>query len=129
MAAAVYFGIVFAAGFVLGSMRVPFLVPRVGERFAELMEMPLMLAAIFLAAGFVVRRYGDAITGRRWLGVGVLALIFLAGAELLLAVVVAGRSVAEYIASRDPVSGTVYLLMLVLFAVMPWLRRGSFAVR
>ena len=30
-----------------------------------------------------------------------------------------GQSLAQYIASRDPVSGSVYLLMLGLFAAMP----------
>ena len=29
--------------------------------------------------------------------------------------------VPEYLESRDPVSGAVYLLMLGLFALMPWL--------
>jgi hypothetical protein len=40
-------------------------------------------------------------------------------AELLLAALLQGRSVAQYIASRDPVSGSVYLVMLLLFALMP----------
>jgi hypothetical protein len=30
-----------------------------------------------------------------------------------------GLSIAEYVASREPVSGTVYILLLVLFAAMP----------
>lgn len=38
--AAVYFGIVFGVGFLLGVVRVPLLVPRFGERAAELAEMP-----------------------------------------------------------------------------------------
>lgn len=61
-AAAAYFGIVFGAGFVLGSVRVPFLVPRVGARMAELAEMPFMLLAIVLAAGYIVRRFGSGIS-------------------------------------------------------------------
>jgi hypothetical protein len=40
-------------------------------------------------------------------------------AELLLAALLQGRSVAQYMASRDPVSGSVYLVMLLLFALMP----------
>lgn len=34
-----YCGLVFGAGFVLGAVRVPFVVPRLGERVAELVEM------------------------------------------------------------------------------------------
>ena len=41
-----YFALVFGAGFVLGVLRISFLVPRFGERLAELAEMPLMLLVI-----------------------------------------------------------------------------------
>lgn len=39
-----YFACVFGAGFALGTARALWLVPRVGTRTAELMEMPFMLA-------------------------------------------------------------------------------------
>lgn len=126
---AAYFGIVFGVGFMLGAVRVPFLVPRFGQRVAELAEMPLMFAAIFLAAGFVVRRYGHSVGPTGWALVGCLALSQLIGAELLLAVVLAGRGVGEYLASRDPVSGAVYLGMLLVFAAMPWMRRKNATYR
>lgn len=124
-AATVYFGWVFGTGFLLGAIRVPLLVPRLGERYAELLEMPLMCVAIYLAAGYVVRRFGKALAAPAWLGVGIVALAWLVLAELLLAVALAGRGVGDYIASRDPVSGAVYLGMLLLVAVMPWLRRKA----
>lgn len=120
-----YFSIVFGVGFLLGSVRVPFLVPRIGERIAELAEMPFMLLAIFIAAGYVVRKYGASDARPRWLVVGSVALVLLVTSELVLAVVLAGRSIGEYLASRDPMSGSVYLVMLVIYAVMPWLRRGQ----
>ena len=124
-AASVYFGIVFGVGFLLGSIRVPLLVPRLGERYAELAEMPLMFIAMFLAAGYVLSRFSRVRTPGSWLLVGFIALAMLVLAELLLAMVLADRSVGEYIASRDPISGTVYLGMLALFAVMPRLRLSS----
>jgi hypothetical protein len=52
-----YFTLVFGAGFVLGALRVTLLVPRLGERMAELSEMPLMFAVIVFAARFVIRRF------------------------------------------------------------------------
>jgi hypothetical protein len=122
-AAATYFGIVFGVGFVLGSVRVPFLVPRFGERMAELAEMPFMFLAVVVAAGYVVRRYGSTVSSPGWAAVGALALAFLVIAELLLAVVLAGRNVGDYLAGRDPVSGSVYLGLLLVFAAMPWLRQ------
>jgi len=117
-----YFGIVFGAGFLLGMVRIPFLVPRFGERVAELAEMPLMLMVIFFAAGYVERRYRVSISSIGWILVGAIALSMLLFAEFLLAVVLVGGELAGYIASRDPVSGSVYIAMLMLFFAMPWLR-------
>jgi len=57
LAGLTYFAIVMGTGFMLGVIRVPFLVPRVGERWAELMEMPIMAIMIFLAAGYILRRF------------------------------------------------------------------------
>jgi hypothetical protein len=128
-AALVYVGLVFAVGFALGAVRVPILVPRLGERHAELLEMPFMLLAVYLAAGLVVRRFGAAVGARALPGVGGLALALLLGAELIVGVILAGRDLAAYLADRDPVSGAVYLLMLGVFAAMPWLRRGIAADR
>jgi hypothetical protein len=118
----VYFGLVFGVGFGLGAVRVPLLVPRLGVRTAELIEMPFMFIAILLSARFVVRRH-DLGTARERLTAGLLALAFLAAAELALAAALGGQSVGQYIASRDPVSGSVYLVMLGLFAGMPLLVR------
>jgi hypothetical protein len=108
-----YFGAVFGIGFLLGAIRVPLLVPRLGERWAELLEMPLMLIAIHWAAGLVLRRLRGPPRAAALLRIGALGLVLL---------VLAGRPLAAYLASRDPVSGTVYLAMLLVFAAMPWLR-------
>lgn len=114
-----YFALVFGAGFVMGSIRVPFLVPRLGDRVAELIEMPLMFAVIVLAARFITKRFTLPTTALVRLSTGLLALVLLLAAELLLAVALQDRSLGEYVRSRDPVSGAVYLGMLVLFAAMP----------
>jgi hypothetical protein len=55
--AAAYFALVFGAGFLLGMIRVPFLVPRMGARVAELLEMPIQFVVIVFAARFIVRRF------------------------------------------------------------------------
>lgn len=54
-----------------------------------------------------------------------MALVLLLGAELLVVLLVCGLSLDVYLASRDPVAGTVYLVALAVFALLPWLvRRG-----
>jgi hypothetical protein len=118
-----YFALVFGAGFVLGALRVTLVVPRLGVRYAELLEMPLMLIVIVSAARWVVRRFELPAALLPRLRVGIAALALLVVAELLLSVALTGRTISAYVASRDPVSGTVYLLMLAVFAAMPALLR------
>jgi predicted MFS family arabinose efflux permease len=55
-AAATYFVLVFGAGFVLGAIRVTWIVPRIGARAAVLLETPLVLAVSVLAALWRNRR-------------------------------------------------------------------------
>jgi len=114
-----YFALVFGAGFVLGSIRVPFLVPRLGERVAELIEMPFMFVVVLVAARFIIRRFALPANVLARLGTGLLALGLLVATEVLLAVALQDRTLGEYVVSRDPVSGIVYMAMLALFAVMP----------
>lgn len=118
----VYFAIVLGTGFALGLVRVPFLVPRIGERWAELMEMPIMAATIYFAAGYILRRCPAITLPGRALAVGLFALVLAICAELGLAVFLQSQTVAKYVRSRDKVSGSVYLAMLAAFALMPKFR-------
>tara|TARA_R100001039_G_scaffold21701_1_gene13381 strand:+ start:210 stop:590 length:381 start_codon:yes stop_codon:yes gene_type:complete len=117
--ATAYFAIVFAAGFVLGVVRVLWLVPLVGERSAELLEMPLMLAAIVVSARFVTRRFPASRQGELLIS-GAIALALMLAVEFSVVLGLRGLSVREYVAERDPVAGTFYLIMLGVFALMPW---------
>lgn len=121
-----YFLIVFACGFLLGLVRVPFVEPVVGRRWAELAEMPVMLAVIYFVARWVVSRLRlPARFGVR-IGTGLSALAFMVIAELVTAWIIGGMAPLAYIAGRDPVSGSVYLAMLLVYALMPvWVRRNS----
>ena len=118
-ASAFYFALVFGAGFLLGPIRIAFLVPRLGERVAELLEAPVMLIVIFFASRHVVRRFALPVDVS--IAVGLLALVLLLAAELVLAVAISDRSISGYISSRDPLSGSVYLASVLLYAALPWL--------
>lgn len=117
--AATYFLIVFSAGFILGLIRVPLLVPRMGARASELLEIPAMLVVVAWSAHRIAAQNSD-LSRNRLLAVGALALFFMSAAELGMAVALSGLSAWEYVVSRDPVSGTAYLLALLLFAVAPY---------
>lgn len=81
--------------------------------------MPFMLLGIVLAARFVVKQFILPNTILAHLSVGIMALSLLLLAELLLVVMLQGGTVRQYLARRDPVSGSVYLILLLIFALMP----------
>jgi hypothetical protein len=74
---------------------------------------------VLVSARFITKRFSLPAAALPRLGAGFLALGLLVTAEVVLAVALQERTLGEYVASRDPVSGLVYLAMLVLFAVMP----------
>ena len=114
--ALLYFAAVFGAGFMLGTVRILLLVPRIGVRSAELLETPLMIIISVFAARWAVRHAGIQNSRRDRLSMGSLALIFMLAAELAMTVVLRNESIVDAIANRDPISGTAYLFALALFA-------------
>jgi hypothetical protein len=120
-AGALYFGLVFGAGFVLGPIRILWVVPRVGTRTAELMEAPIMLVVIVVAARWLVRRLRVPPQAATRLGVGMVALGLLLAAEFTLVLRLRGLTVSGYLAGRDPVAEAVYVVLLGVFALMPLL--------
>ena len=115
--AVVYFAAVFSIGFVLGIARTLSVAPRLGERVAELVELPVMVAASFLVARALMSRVDAGIRDAALVGLAALALLVCA--ELAVVAFVRAQTFADYVASRDPVSGSAYVLALVLFAAMP----------
>jgi hypothetical protein len=120
-AGALYFVLVFGAGFVLGALRIMWVVPRFGTRMAELMETPIMFVVTILAARWIVRRLAVPPKLSSRLGMGCVGLGLMLVAEFTLVLWLRGLSISEYLASRDPVSGTVYYVMLGVFCIMPHL--------
>ncbi len=114
----VYFVSIFSLGFAFGTIRVLLVEPRLGDRLAELLEIPLMVVAILLIARWLVRNSTiDAVV--EWITVGVLALCLLLFAEAIMVVHVRGLTMNEYLANRDPVSGIAYLVGLIVYAAAP----------
>lgn len=69
-----YFMIVFGIGFLLGPIRILWLVPRVGVRIAELLEMPLMIIVIVIAARWTNRRFAQINQPLARLSIGLIAV-------------------------------------------------------
>jgi hypothetical protein len=86
-------------------------------RTAELIEEPIMFMVVLLAARWLVRRFTLELLRER-LGAGTIGLGLLLTAEYAL-LRAQGLTLREDIARRDAVAGIVYLVMLLVFAVMP----------
>lgn len=119
-AGAAYFGLVFGAGFLLGAMRTLWIAPRVGERAAELAEIPVMIAVTYFAARWAMRRFAVPAAAGRRLAAGLVAFVLLAAAEVALVAPLRGMRPSEYFASRDPVTGSAFLASLGIVFLMPW---------
>jgi hypothetical protein len=116
-----YFMVVFLVGFVLGVVRELWLLQWINERYAELLEMPVILFVSFLVAKYVIVAKSISGDGGRFLLIGFLALIMMVGFELTVVLGLRGLNFSEYIESRDVISGSAYVLSLVVFMLMPWL--------
>jgi hypothetical protein len=116
---AAYFGAVFLAGFLLGTIRILWIVSKMGTTAAELIETPIMLAVTLWAARWTIRRFAIPPGMGRRLSVGVVGAALLIAAEFFFVLRLRGLTIGEYAASRDPVSTAVYVLSLGAFTVMP----------
>ena len=98
-AGAIYFLLVFAVGWVLGPIRELWLVPHLGRTMGSLLEAPLIvMIAMILAAGWVLRRLNVPYALNARLAVGLVALGILLVAELTGVRWVRGISIQEYLA-------------------------------
>jgi len=80
-----------------------------------------MFGVTIIAARWIVRRLAVPSTLSSRLGMGGIALGMLLVAEFTFVLWLRNISISEYLAARDPVSGTVYYAMLGVFALMPLL--------
>lgn len=124
-----YFAAVFAAGVALGTLRALWLAPAMGERLAQLAEMPVMLAVIVAAAVGIVRWLALEPRLAPRLGMGLAALVLVLVAEFALVLPLRGMTPAQYLASLDPLPAALYYAALVVMAALPMFVRPSVPAR
>ena len=117
--AAVYFGMVFAAAFVLGALRVTVVVPRLGTLMAVLIEVPIVLGISWFVCSQVVRFFDVPSEWRPRLVMGILAFMLLMIAEPTIAIFGFGRSLTQYLGEFRSTAGLIGLLGQIAFAIIP----------
>lgn len=120
-AAIAYWAVVFALGFVLGTIRVLWVIPMMGLLPATLLELPIILGGSWLAAGWLVRRFALARRGEA-LAVGALAFTILMAAECALAAALVKQSPEQWLIGLAEPHALFGLAGQAVFALMPWWR-------
>jgi hypothetical protein len=118
-AAVLYFLMVFGAGFAFGPIRVLLLEPRLGLLGAVLCEAPFLLAAICIASRIAPSLLKTAPSRGALLSIGLDALAMQQIADIVVGATLRGLTPAEQIARLATPQGTVYAILLILFAIMP----------
>ena len=80
----------------------------------------MLLVTIFAGRWTLLRLAVRPVLSAR-LGVGCVAFVLMLAAEFGFVLWVRGLTIRDYLATRDPVSGAAYYLLLIVFALMPLL--------
>jgi hypothetical protein len=117
-AGALYFALIFALGFVLGTVRVLWLAPLVGETLAVLAEQPIMLTASWFAASWLVRRNDLAAVSDRAI-MGGIAMVLLFVAEIALGLSLFDQTPGQSLTKALVLPGLIGLIGQIMFGLMP----------
>jgi hypothetical protein len=123
--AVAYFAVVFAVGFVLGTLRVLLVAPRLGEMAAVAVELPVILASAWLICRWVMRRWAVPSDSRSRLLVGATALVLLLAAEIVLGLTLFGRELAGQLTEMTGGIGAVGLAAQIIYAFFPLMQRRT----
>jgi hypothetical protein len=113
-----YWALIFALGFVLGTVRMLWGAKALGETTFILIEIPVILTASWFAARWLLRRYAVQTLPAVAL-MGTLAFTLLMGAELALAMELSGQSPDAWFATLWHEPHLYGTLGQVAFAGMP----------
>ena len=124
-----YFALVFALGFLLGTLRTIFVqdAPSMGRLLGVLIELPVMLSASWFLCRTVVRRFAVAPTVLASAVMGGLAFALLLLAEFVLSALLFGRTPGEHFVLYRDASYALGFAAQIGFALMPLIqmRRGE----
>lgn len=115
----IYFLLVFAAGFALGILRTLLLAPLLGDMLAVLLELPIILLISWHVCRRVIKNFAVPTTLIARISMGLTALALLLGAEVLLSVILLGRSVTQHLELYQSPTGLTGFAGQIVFALFP----------
>lgn len=118
-AGGVYMAAVFAVAFMLGTMRVLWLAPRVGPVIAVLIEAPIILTVSWLASRWCCGLFDLRNQVAACALMGAVAFVLLMLVELGFAMLLFGTAAADYFESFRSTAGVIGLVAQVGFAAIP----------
>lgn len=120
-AGSLYFAAVFVIAFAVGTVRVLFVAPHVGELVAVCLEIPVVLAV----AWRVCRKIHLRVSYSNPIAMGALAFALLMAAELGLAMLLFGRPAGEYLSQYRTLPAQLGLAGQIAFGWMPWIQHKT----
>jgi hypothetical protein len=124
-AGTVYFAIIFALGFLLGTVRTPLLSRLVGDVIAVAIELPVILTFSWIVCTWVLLRFEVPSVFNIRMVMGGSALAFLLAAEAILSVTLANRSWMEHFELYKTPPTLLGLFGQILFAWFPLIQSRS----
>lgn len=122
IAGLLYFAIVFAVGFMLGTVRVMVVAPKLGLVPAVLIELPVLLTAAWFTSRALIKRWQVPALPAYRLLMGLCAFSVLMLAEFSFAVGVFGQPVQDYFAEIATPHGALGLAGQIAFGLWPRLQ-------
>ena len=120
-----YFGVVFAAGFALGTLRVLALIRRLGENAAVLFELPIILALSWMSCRWLITRFEIPSISSARLVMGWLAFAVLMLAEAGVSVLGFGRTLSAHLEQYRQLPALIGLAGQIAFAMFPIIQRTN----
>ena len=126
LASTAYFLILFALGFVLGTIRVLLVAPRIGELAATAAELPIMLTAAWFVCRWIIDRWHVPLDAIFRCAMALWFLALLSVFEVSLGAILFDRSPSEQWAVLSTPAGYLGLSAQIIAAALPlWLGRGK----
>jgi hypothetical protein len=122
---ALYAGIVFCAGFVLGVIRVLWLTPGLGPLGAVALELPVILGLSWVVCARLLRPPLADWTKPHLLATGTLGFALLIGMELALGALLNGDGVTGFLAGLATPQGALGLAGQIAFGLIPLIQAGT----